>query len=928
NIAVDAGLGVDAVDIDAAGAFGEFELGVDLGADANEVAVEKLTLAYEHIDLNVHVDAVHQYAYAPGASREGAAVYEADLRSDGELVQAVYGASTAGGFASDQLSIALGDGRAGTVGNLVGINVSDQSATVSHNETITIHGNRTEAQQINQITAFIDGSLNSSMESSLAIDLGGDEEVFAEHARAVGGGLTGRLEVLTGAGDDSLLVDLSGNDAPTRAGFTEVSGLSTEITPVEYRLGAMPGDNVSLTVDMAGIDAFELITGDAADEIDLELAYPAVPVPTLRFATGGGNDVIGGTLVGVPGTLDLSLDTGAGDDDVQLEFTEAASIVTGAGAGHPSEVKAFGGATSVEGHSLTAYPGFTGGVRVATGDVNGDGVVDLVTGAGEGAGSHVKVFDGRTGAELRSFFAYPGFTGGVYVAAGDVDGDGYADIITGAGAGGGPHVKVFSGATGATLQSFFAYTPSFTGGVRVAAGDVNGDGFADIVTGAGPGGGSHVKVFDGLTSAEIRSFFAYPGFTGGVYVAAGDVNGDGLDDIVAGAGAGGPSHVKVFDGSSGGALHSFFAYSPSFTGGVRVAAGDVNGDGFADIVTGAGPGAGPHVKVFDGVTSAAIRSFFAYDPGFLGGVYVAAADVNPDASDAPAALNLAVNTAGGNDLVALEMASGASRSDALDIDLGTGSDRFALDWQGALQDPAVDVELDLQVAFGGAEAAALEGDECLVFFLGGVPDRPVVIGMVWNSQDNPPPDDTAPQDDKHLSLALSSTDGFLSLASALTGGAGSDDVRLFFRGTLEVARDAQAPQLSAVIELGDGNDSALVDFSALETGKGTKLAPVGVDLRGGAGVDALAITGTQGADAFTVTGRRVVLEGAGEVNYVGFEVLEVRTLGGDDRVTMTGIDPGTRTLIDGGEGRDTFFGRFDGDFDGELTLLEFEKLTF
>src|SRR5687768_17521486 len=102
-----------------------------------------------------------------------------------------------------------------------------------------------------------------------------------------------------------------------------------------------------------------------------------------------------------------------------------------------------------------------------------------------------------------------------------------ADIITGAGAGApNGHVKVFDGVTSAETQSFFAY-PGFAGGVRVASGDVNNDGVSDIITGAGPGSsGGHVKVFDGVTGAEIRSFSAFGGFSGGVFVGSGDVNGD------------------------------------------------------------------------------------------------------------------------------------------------------------------------------------------------------------------------------------------------------------------------------------------------------------------------------------------------------------------------------------------------------------------
>jgi fibronectin-binding autotransporter adhesin len=314
-------------------------------------------------------------------------------------------------------------------------------------------------------------------------------------------------------------------------------------------------------------------------------------------------------------------------------LASAGYIITGTDAGPIAQVKVFDGQTTAQLHSFLPYGAFTGGVRVAGADVTGDGVPDIITGAGPGpAGGHVKVFDGVTGVEIRSFLAYPGFTGGVFVAGADVNGDGVADIITGAGSGTGGHVKVFSGSTGALLNSFLAY-PGFAGGVSVGGGDVNGNGFADMITGAGPGhSGGHVKVFDGAALDLTHSFFAYPGFTGGVFVAAGDVNGDGLSDLVTGAGPGhSGGHVKVFDAVTGGLVQSFFAFQ-GFTGGVYVGAGDLNGDGLAEIVAGAGPGhIGGHVKVFDssatpgpGGAADPIHSFFAY-PGVNTGVFVAAA---------------------------------------------------------------------------------------------------------------------------------------------------------------------------------------------------------------------------------------------------------------------------------------------------------------
>ena len=196
-------------------------------------------------------------------------------------------------------------------------------------------------------------------------------------------------------------------------------------------------------------------------------------------------------------------------------------------------------------------------------------------------------------------------------------------VATGADAGGGPNVVLFDALTHNFVQSFFAYDPKFTGGVRIAVGDVNGDGFADIITAPGPGGGPDIHVYDGATGQFLRQFFAYDmNFTGGVHVAAGDVNGDGFADIICGADAGGGPNVTVFSGQDGSRLVSFFPYDPAFTGGVTVAVADMDGDGKVEVVTGAGPGGGPHVKVFGGPALAPQYSFAAFDPAFTGGVFV------------------------------------------------------------------------------------------------------------------------------------------------------------------------------------------------------------------------------------------------------------------------------------------------------------------
>ena len=207
----------------------------------------------------------------------------------------------------------------------------------------------------------------------------------------------------------------------------------------------------------------------------------------------------------------------------------------------------------------------------------------------------------------------------------------------GADAGAGPLVTITF--QNGTYVSFFAYAPAFTGGVRVALGDVNGDGSTDVITGAGSNGGPQVNVFnvDNTTGAVSlqTSFFAFdePFFAGGVYVAAGDTNADGFDDVVVGAGAGGGPRVQVYAGSATGlvtssTLNDFFAYSLDFTGGVVVSAGDRNADGDSEVITAPASNGGFNIKSFDvngnGNSPTVVDNFFAFnDTTSVGGLSLA-----------------------------------------------------------------------------------------------------------------------------------------------------------------------------------------------------------------------------------------------------------------------------------------------------------------
>ena len=242
-----------------------------------------------------------------------------------------------------------------------------------------------------------------------------------------------------------------------------------------------------------------------------------------------------------------------------------------------------------------------GGVRTALADVNGDGTPDYVAGSGPGAASAVVVVSGATNAPLFRLTPFEGsFTGGVFVAAGDLTGDGVPDIAVSADQGGGPRVRIFDGKTQLPVVDFFGIDDrAFRGGARIGFGDVTGDGKLDLIVAAGFGGGPRVTVWDGQSllaraPRQVANFFAFePSLRNGVYVAAGNfVGNDGKADIVVGAGPGGGPRVSVFSGSLLGQgtpqrSADFFSGDVTSRGGVSVAAKPgTNGD---TLITGDGP---------------------------------------------------------------------------------------------------------------------------------------------------------------------------------------------------------------------------------------------------------------------------------------------------------------------------------------------------
>ena len=261
-----------------------------------------------------------------------------------------------------------------------------------------------------------------------------------------------------------------------------------------------------------------------------------------------------------------------------------------------------------------------------------DGIIllkekDEIIGNSFDNGSFVRLFD-RNGSQVRNgFFAYKdNYPGNTEILASDLDNDGQLEYLVN----GGGTISVYK--NGKKIRSFQPFSGCFKGKISFIAEDLNGDGQKEIIAGAGQGGGPQIRIFSKDGRLLSGGFFAYDKrFRGGVHVAGIDLFGDGRKEIITGAGPGGGPHVRVFS-EDGKELLSFFAYDKNFRGGVSVAAGDIDGDGEPEIITGAGAGGGPQVNIYD--RRGRLKShFFAFDKNFRSGISVMASDIDGDGTD-------------------------------------------------------------------------------------------------------------------------------------------------------------------------------------------------------------------------------------------------------------------------------------------------------
>ena len=446
------------------------------------------------------------------------------------------------------------------------------------------------------------------------------------------------------ASEDWILGVASTDEDDVKSEFSNYGRTCTDISA--------PGENIISTVfqddDMLGFEVYlqggwsgtsmasPMVAGAAAlllaahpsltpNDVKTALRLSADPVTASGDATGK----MGAGRLNIASALALS-ESFADLDEEAASMTVAGvgqssshRIVVAPEAGDPPVVRVFNNSGSEEVAAFEPYGStFVGGVRLAMGDLDANGLEEIVTVPANG-GPHVRVFDLEGNVESEFFAFDKKLRSGLFVAVGDVDGDGVEEIAVSTDAGGGARVGVFDKA-GAQIGETILPFEDLEGerSVRVALGDVDGDGSDEVIVSLGEGYAPHVRIFS-ADGELINDFFAYaPTYNKGVFVASGDLDGDGDDEIVTGTDNGGGPQVQIYDGA-GEWLGTFFAYDDQFRGGVRLSVGNLSEWPGASIITAAGPGGGPHIRVYNGYAKL-IGTFFSDEEGNRSGINSAA----------------------------------------------------------------------------------------------------------------------------------------------------------------------------------------------------------------------------------------------------------------------------------------------------------------
>ena len=593
---------------------------------------------------------------------------------------------------------------------------------------------------------------------------------------------------------------------------------------------------------------------------------------------------------------------------------------------------------------LAYEPNYRGGVRVATGDLTGDGVDEIITAPGRSHQPEIKVFQ-QDGTELTQFRfqAYADtFTGGVNVAVGDVDGDGKNDIVTSPSYGP-SEVKVWRNlydsahpladpVADTPYRAFLAFPSSFIGGSVVRVADLGTflhgtvvdplapDGKGEIVVGNGAGMRSTVKVFDATASTPqiVRTFLPFTAtFRGGVSLATAKVDAsDLIPDVIVGAGTGGSSRVLTLDGVTGSVLSSFTAYTDaSQRAPVRVAGWDSNKDGIADrIMTAQGTdGTSRRVRSFD-ISGALVDNYLESDPAFCGmyyldvlhASYVDPAKASPAAATVTHQASCTEYTPGGTITVRgtveytgrlLSLRWQPILPDGWTFSNVTSNGTLEavggeIVWTGDLPASPISVAYVVSVPSGASGQQTLRSAVETLF-----------SGQVDPAANNASPDPLIVQDHDRDPVVQAPATGSSSGNKLLLRLLRPDPlapvhVQLTNQANGQVLFSQPQASLNSLTILGA---SSKADILTVDSSLGGAMSiPGGVIFNGGTGsrTDTLLVRGTAGSDTFSLQSDRVVL-GSTAFVFTGVEQLRLEGMAGNDTYAIKAIAVPT-TISDSG----------------------------
>lgn len=292
------------------------------------------------------------------------------------------------------------------------------------------------------------------------------------------------------------------------------------------------------------------------------------------------------------------------------------------------------GAVVAAGQSFMAFDKKTkGGFAISSGDITGDGLEEIIAASGDDQIPEIKIFDKDKKLKTKIAAFDKKIKSGARIAMCDINGDGAKEIIAVPGPKAKPEVKIFKSDGKLLRKSFFAFDKKFTGGLYAACGNVSGSSLPEIIVSAGIGGSNQIWVYSASGKVLSKINAQKSGFKDGLRVAVGNVDGGKYDEIIAGTETGAPQ-VLIFKAQSKNfkKIKSFSPISKALSKGISVGAADIDGNGIKEIIVGAGGGSAPLVKIYN-KKGTLLKEFYAYSTRFRGGINVSGGDVDADGLD-------------------------------------------------------------------------------------------------------------------------------------------------------------------------------------------------------------------------------------------------------------------------------------------------------